>query len=77
MQMTASRAGEMTDKIPLRTDRFFAVNASWFFTTREGSAIGPFDSKNEAKNGLADFIEFIQNAEENIRKSFVSSLVLN
>lgn len=75
MQMTANRTGETAFKVPLRTDRFFAVNANWFFSTREGAAIGPYTTKTEAQVGLSDFIEFIQKAEDNIRQSFVSSLL--
>ncbi|MDZ7826460.1 MAG: DUF6316 family protein [Gammaproteobacteria bacterium] len=32
----------------------------WYFSTREGRPMGPFDSREEAEQGLADFIEFIQ-----------------
>lgn len=77
MQMVAKRIGETTDRIPLRTDRFFAVNANWFFTTREGAAIGPYTTKFDAQTGLSNFIEFIQKAEDNMRQSFVASLLRN
>ncbi|MCR8923031.1 DUF6316 family protein [Dasania sp. GY-MA-18] len=49
--------------IPVRTDRFFAAQGAWYFSTREGSSIGPFEDKNEAKRGLEDFIEFMTLAE--------------
>jgi len=45
--------------IPVRTDRFFAAQGAWYFSTREGSAIGPFGDKSEARKGLDDFIEFM------------------
>jgi Domain of unknown function (DUF6316) len=49
--------------IPVRTDRFFAAQGAWYFSTREGSSIGPFDDKNDARKGLDDFIEFMTLAE--------------
>lgn len=53
------RTTDSTGRVPLRTDRFFAINANWFFTTREGADIGPFETKEEAKQNLSTFIEFI------------------
>jgi hypothetical protein len=53
------RSSENTHSIPMRSDRFFAVNTSWFFTTREGADVGPFNTKEEAKHNLSTFIEFI------------------
>jgi hypothetical protein len=75
MNLMSTRSGEKDVKLPLRTDRFFAVYSAWYFTTREGAAIGPFESKQEAQSGLLDFIEFIQKAEGSIRNTFISSLV--
>ena len=75
MNLMSTRSGEKDVKLPLRTDRFFAVYSAWYFTTREGAAIGPFESKQEAQSGLLDFIEFIQKAESSIRNTFISSLV--
>lgn len=77
MQIVAKRTGDADNTIPLRTDRFFAVNANWFFLTREGATIGPYTSKFDAQLALSDFIEFIQKAEDNIRQSFVASLLKN
>jgi len=47
----------------MRTDRFFNAQGQWFFSTREGSPIGPFEDKDEAQKGLGDFIEFMSLAE--------------
>lgn len=44
----------------MRTDRFFAVNSSWYFASREGPAIGPYQNKKDALQGLSDFIEFME-----------------
>jgi hypothetical protein len=75
MNVKSTRSGEKDVKLPLRTDRFFAVYTTWYFTTREGASIGPFETKQEAQVGLLDFIEFIHKAEDSIRNSFISSLV--
>lgn len=55
------RAGESSRRpIPVRTDRFFSAQGAWYFSTREGNAIGPFEDKEDARQGLDDFIEFVQ-----------------
>lgn len=56
------REGE-AGKIPVRADRFFAAQGQWYFYTREGAPLGPFDDKEEALHGLEDFIEFMNLAE--------------
>ncbi|MEE8058785.1 MAG: DUF6316 family protein [Pseudomonadales bacterium] len=58
----SNRTGE-TGHFPVRTDRFFSSQGQWFFSTREGTPIGPFDDKEEARQGLGDFIEFMSLAE--------------
>lgn len=58
------RAGESSHHpAPVRTDRFFSAQGAWYFSTREGNAIGPFEGKEDARQGLDDFIEFIQLAK--------------
>ena len=57
-----NRAGE-AGGLPVRSDRFFSSQGEWFFSTREGVPIGPFDDKEEARSGLGDFIEFMTLAE--------------
>jgi hypothetical protein len=63
MAKTSYRAGETSAYIPARSDRFFAAHGEWFFSTREGTPIGPFDDKENAVKGLEDFIEFMSLAE--------------
>jgi hypothetical protein len=60
--MQIHRAGEQ-GSLPPRSDRFFALEDSWYFSTREGAPIGPFEDRVEAEQGLRDFIEFMQLAE--------------
>lgn len=58
------RAGENINyPAPVRTDRFFSAQGAWYFSTREGNPIGPFEGKEDARKGLDDFIEFIQLAK--------------
>ena len=39
------------------------AEGNWYFTTREGKSMGPFDSKDEARRGLDDFLEFLRLAD--------------
>jgi hypothetical protein len=73
VKMADNRIGEL-GVVPMRTDRFFAVNSAWYFATREGASIGPFGDKFEAQKGLADFIDFIKLAEPRVLSTFYSSL---
>ena len=59
-----NRNGEL-GAVPMRTDRFFAVNSCWYFDSREGPAIGPYNSKKEAVQGLSDFIEYMKLSVKN------------
>ena len=71
--MDEKRNGE-AGAVPMRTDRFFAVNSAWYFATREGASIGPFEDKSEAQKGLDDFLDFIQLAEPKVLSTFYASL---
>lgn len=57
-----NRAGER-GSVPQRKERFFSTSGAWFFQTREGAPMGPFDNRREAEQGLHDFIEFMTLAE--------------
>ena len=37
-----------------RANRAFCVSTSWYFSTREGVEVGPFDSKDEAESAIAE-----------------------
>lgn len=71
--MQFHRTGEH-GAVPPRSDRFFALEDSWYFSTREGAPIGPFDNRVEAEQGLLDFIEFIQIAAPNILSKLYAAL---
>jgi Domain of unknown function (DUF6316) len=39
-----------------RSDRFFRIGTHWFFHTREGFDVGPFDDKNQSQLALVYFL---------------------
>lgn len=45
--------------IPARTDRIFEMNSYYYYSTREGIDIGPFDTWASAQRGVEDFIDFM------------------
>lgn len=55
--MAEKRQGETGTSTYYRTDRFYSEEGGWFAKLREGDELGPFDTKDEAKQALADFIE--------------------
>lgn len=59
------RSGE-DEAALIRSDRFFQQEAYWYFRTREGLDIGPFDKKEDAKTGLNGFIGFLRQAHEDV-----------
>lgn len=67
------RQGE-TAAIPNRSDRFYLLESFWFFATREGAAIGPFETHEEALNGLTDFLEFLVLAAPKTKKQLVKAM---
>lgn len=75
MFMNSNRQGEK-GPVPLRSDRFFSAQGEWFFATREGAPIGPFEDKEEARKGLDDFIEFLGLADPKILSRFYATLVV-
>ncbi|MGK0499014.1 MAG: hypothetical protein ACJAYG_000645 [Oceanicoccus sp.] len=69
-----NRNGESGIHLPVRSDRFFVAQSEWFFSTREGSPIGPFHDKGDARKGLDDFIEFMQLAEPKVLTQLYAAL---
>ena len=71
--MKANRQGE-TGQPPPRSSRIFNMENDWYFSTREGSDIGPFGSRDEASDGLTDFLQFLQLANQQTLNNFLGSL---
>lgn len=63
--MSKNREGEK-GQIPERQGRFIEKEGYWYYTTREGVDIGPFDTRSEAEVGVGEFIDFICAAEPQI-----------
>ena len=63
-----NRTGESI-ALPERKSRFFEAEGYWYYNTREGVAIGPFDSLGDAETGVTDFIDFIIHAEPSISET--------
>jgi len=76
MQNPINRAGE-SGSVPFRHNRFFVVGGDWYFNTREGAPMGPFDDRREAEQGLYDFLEFMTLAEPKILSRLYASLTLS
>lgn len=65
MAVSNNRAGEQ-GSVPSRHGRYLQKDGYWYYTTREGVDIGPFDSRTDAEVGVGEFIEFIQASEPKV-----------
>jgi hypothetical protein len=62
---TFNRAGEQ-GSVPNRNGRFLQKDDYWYYTTREGVDIGPFDTRDDAEVGVGEFIDFICASEPKV-----------
>lgn len=60
----------------LRSERFFQQENYWYFRTREGLDIGPFDKQQEAEAGLSGFLGFLQQAQEDVVTKITTYITL-
>ncbi len=49
-----NRRGE-SGAVPFRSGRFFTVGDKWYFATREGEDVGPFDELHQARAALVEY----------------------
>ncbi|NIB39663.1 hypothetical protein HBA55_08705 [Pseudomaricurvus alkylphenolicus] len=63
-----TRSGEQGAP-PTRSERFFESDGYWYYTTREGVDIGPFDRLEDAQVGCSDFVDFISSTDPNFPKT--------
>jgi hypothetical protein len=63
--ITLNRKGE-SDVSQDRSERIFIQHNYWYFRTREGMDIGPYDSQLDATDGINSFIEFLSTAEKKV-----------
>ena len=57
--MSKQRTEDSGKKSFFRTDRMIQHGGQWFFSTREGTMQGPFESKEEARKELQEYIEIM------------------
>lgn len=51
-----------------RSNRLFRQQKDWFFKTREGALVGPYDSSEQALQGIESYIQFVQKAPTSVVK---------
>ncbi len=56
--MPHTRIGEHGN-VPDRSGRFIQKEDYWYYQTREGVDIGPFDTRHDAEIGVGEFIDYI------------------
>jgi hypothetical protein len=60
-----NRTGEL-GSVPDRSGRFLEKDGYWYYTTREGVDIGPFDNRDDAEIGVGEFIDFVCASEPKV-----------
>ncbi len=71
--MKINRQGEKGQPPP-RSTRIFNMDNDWYFSTREGADIGPFDSRDEADQGLENFLKFLELANQQVTANFLATI---
>ena len=66
MDSVAMSRKEEAGNVPVRSDRLFTQHNYWYFRTREGMDIGPFDSISEAIDGINGFMDFLTTSEPEV-----------
>ncbi len=51
------RSDDPKETTRFRSDRYFVVDKKWYFTTREGTNEGPFDTAEAANRGLDRYLK--------------------
>lgn len=57
------RTGDNPDKAYFRSERFFNADSQWYFTTREVSDQGPYETLESAQSDLAAFLRWRSKSE--------------
>jgi len=52
--------------IPPRNGRFLKKDGYWYYSTREGVDIGPFDSMADAEKGVDEFVGYIHASDPDV-----------
>jgi hypothetical protein len=59
----AHRDGDEASKSWFRSERFFAEGNKWYYTTRENTIEGPFDSRADAEQELMMYLRSLRERE--------------
>jgi Domain of unknown function (DUF6316) len=51
-----NRITDHNQTVYFRANRFHRSNSHWYFVTREGTDVGPFESKRHAETELAQYL---------------------
>ena len=54
--MGAKRKGDLKTRTRFGSERLFKDSGNWFFTTREGTLLGPFEDQFEANDELKMYL---------------------
>jgi hypothetical protein len=60
------RHNESSGRVPIRSERLFCQSDYWYFKTREGMHIGPYDNRELAEKGIQDFTDFLSTARPDV-----------
>ncbi len=71
------RKGESRADKTDRSDRFCQENGLWYFKTREGLDVGPFESRDEAQYALLYFTERSEWPDAEQLKNFIEGCEYN
>lgn len=71
------RHGENTAAGRKRTDRFIKRDKLWYFKTREGFEVGPFQNHSDAQYALFFFVECADWPTNNQLADFIEGCRLN
>ena len=52
-----NRVTDRDQKVRFRANRFHNSNGYWYFVSREGINVGPFESKKGAETELGNYLE--------------------
>jgi hypothetical protein len=63
-----SKAG-FSNRTSSSQGRLIQKDGYWYYGTREGVDIGPFDTIGEAKQGLSEFVDFIVASEPSMAET--------
>lgn len=61
--MTTRKEDSQDKKSWFRSERFFNEGNRWFFTTREGTIEGPYESRAEAEQELMMYLRNLRERE--------------